>query len=137
MKMMLWVFDAYALITTMFAFIIFFPPIPLWLLALVGAITLSGISFMIWRMYFALGMRHFVVWMAVVFIMIIELIWAFALLPFGYLVSGLLLTWIWYMLQLLIRFHLSPQGIVWRKQAGFLTVNAVLFILVMYVARWV
>jgi len=59
----------------------------------------------------------------------VELAWAAQLLPFGYATVGALLTWIWYILQLLVRFHFSERGVDWKKQIPFLVGNIVLMIL--------
>jgi hypothetical protein len=137
MKMMLWVFDAYALLTTVAAFATFFPSIPLWLLYLAGGCILGSIAMMIWRMYFGSSWRQFLLWGILLVLVMTEVIWVMQLLPLGYLVASFLITWIWYMLQLFVRFHFTPQGIMWRRRAGFLGANAVLFAGVLYVARWV
>jgi len=68
---------------------------------------------------------------------IFELVWLVARLPLGNLVSGFLLVWLWYLLWILLRFNLSAQGIVWRKQAKFLILNLFIFIIfLIFVARW-
>lgn len=137
MKMMLWVFDAYALLTTIFALTVFFPQIPFWALHLIGAMVFACISFMIWRMYMRLSLPQAILWMALIGLLMSQIIWVFSLLPFGYLVSGFLITWIWYLMQLLVRFHFSQIGIVWKKQGVFLGTNALLFILVLWMVKWV
>jgi len=59
-------------------------------------------------------------------------------LPFGYLVFGGLFAWRWFFAQLFIRFYLSPQGIIWKKQITFLLSNLVLFILLLiFLVRWI
>ncbi len=137
MKMMLWVFDVYAMVTTFFALGVFFPEVPVWVFHLTTGIVLSAVSYMIWRMYYEAGIRELALWLLIVAIIMIECTWAMDLLPFGYLVSGLLVTWVWYILQLLLRFHIGPLDVVWRKQRWFLATNAVLFAATMYLARWV
>ena len=137
MKMMLWVFNGYALITTMFAFTLFFPRIPFWVLLLVAAVVVSFISSQIWRMYYAISWQRLLPWVLLVSMLMIECMWAVHLLPFGYLVSGFLATWMWYLVQLFIRFHFGPQGVIWEKQWRFLLANAVCFVAVLYLAQWV
>lgn len=57
--------------------------------------------------------------------------------PIGYLAAALLLVWWWYVLWLLIRFHLTPEGIVWKKQVPFLIINlVVLFLFIFFIIRW-
>lgn len=138
MRMMLWVFDAYAIVVTLFALTVFFPHIPFWILHLSGAIVFAGASHMIWRMYASAPLPQAAIWMAVVGLLLSELIWVFSVLPFGYLVSGFLVTWIWYLMQILIRFHFTTRGIEWKRQGVFLGVNVILFItLLVWIVRWV
>lgn len=71
------------------------------------------------------------------FILMIELLWVIQLLPMGYLVSGLILTWNWYVLWLLVRFSMSPEGIDWKKQVWFLSINAALFVsYLIFAVKW-
>lgn len=71
------------------------------------------------------------------FVLMMELLWVIQLLPMGYLVSGLVLIWCWYILWLLLRFNMSPEGIDWKKQLWFLEVNAVLFIsFLIFAVKW-
>lgn len=133
-----WSFDVFAIITTIFALSLFFPQIPFWLLSGVGAVIFSLISVMIWKMYFHLNMRQWLIWAFLIGFSMIELIWVIHFLPFGYLVSGFFLTWLWYILQLFTRFHFSPNGIVWKRQTWFLGVNFVIFVLLLlFFVRWV
>lgn len=136
--MLLWVFDAYALVTTIFAVSLFFPAWPFWLLALLAALIYGYISVMIWRMYYQLSLRAHWLWAWLMVFLTFELIWVIHLLSFGYLVSGFLVTWLWYLLQLFIRFHFGPKGVVWQKQRWFLLSNMILYALVLiFFVRWV
>ena len=131
-------FDAYALLATIYALSLFFMGIPFWLLTIVGGAVFGAISFMIWRMYFQLQSPQGIVWSFLIAFMMIELIWVMHFLPFGYLVSSFLVVWIWYIVQLLIRFHFNPRDIVWRKQILFLASNVILYVILMvFFARWV
>ena len=136
--MLLWVFDAYALGTTIFAVGLFFPGWPFWLLALVSALVYGYIAFMIWRMYYLLSLREHWLWVWLMIFLIFELVWVAHLLPVGYLVAGFLVTWLWYLLQLLTRFHFGPSGVLWQKQKWFLVGNAALYVLTLvFFVRWV
>src|SRR3989338_3707923 len=127
MRMMLWVFVAYSVLTLVYALGSFFPTLPFWLESLVGSAVVGIISLLIWQMYFAVDWRNLLLWSLIIALAVWETIWAQDFLPFGYLVLGALTTWVWYIMQLFLRFHLSRQGIVWRKQAYFLTINVVLY----------
>ncbi|MFA6492478.1 MAG: hypothetical protein WCW33_06655, partial [Candidatus Babeliales bacterium] len=129
--------DMYACITALFALYLYFPQVPFMIISITGGLVASLLAFMIWNLYFSVPIRSVLIWMVVLALGIIELMWVMQLLPFGYLAIGFLLSWIWYVVQLFIRFRLSPQGIVWRKQIGFLISNAVLYGLVLYVIKWI
>ncbi|HRH23327.1 MAG TPA: hypothetical protein PK295_01705 [Candidatus Magasanikbacteria bacterium] len=137
MRMMIHVFNMYAGCLALFAINIFFPGIPFIVVAVVGGIYAAIISLLIWKLYFKVPIREFTLPLLVVGLGVTELIWALHLMPFGYLAQGLLVVWIWYVLQLLIRFHRSPRGIIWKEQLVFLCTNALLFTGVLVFIRWV
>jgi len=135
---LIWTLNGYAMITTVFALGLFFPGIPFWILAVVGGILLGLISFMVWKMYSKLDFRKGLVWIFLMSFLIIELVWVMHLLPFGYLVSGFLVAWLWYILQLFMRFHFGPKGVIWKRQIWFIVSNAVLYsFLMIFFVRWV
>ena len=136
-RMMIHVFNMYAGCLALFAVNIFFPAVPFAAVAAVGGIYAAVISLLIWKLYFKVPIREFILPLLVVALGVTELIWALHLMPFGYLAQGLLVVWIWYILQLLIRFHRSPRGIIWKEQIAFLCTNVVLFIAVLAFIRWV
>jgi len=134
---MIWVFDVFAFWSSFFALNLFFPKIPFWLLSLGGSILTGYISLMIWQMYFAVPFKNLLLRLVVLSLVVWELTWVIQLLPLGYLVLGFLVTWAWYLSQLLIRFHISPKGIVWRRQISFLISNLVLyFLFLFFFVRW-
>ncbi len=134
----IWSFDVFAIMTTIFALDVFFPSIPFWFLTIVGGAVFSFASIMIWKMYFHLKRQQWLVWAFLIGLLMIELIWVMQFLPFGYLVTGFFLTWLWYVLQLLTRFHFGPNGVVWKRQFWFLSINLAIFvILLMFFVRWV
>lgn len=132
-----WVFVCASLLVASYAVSVLFPNVPVWVLfALVGAYT-STIAYAVWRLYYPLPMRRFFVWILIVAVMSMQLFWVLYVLPFGYIVLGFLCAWLWYVLVLLIRFHMSSEGIRWSKQRRFLLGNALLFILVLFLVRWI
>lgn len=158
--MMLWVFNVYALATFIFALKFFFPTgmfqlfwlkthVPLIAglipqgLSFVVLIVLAGIftgviSVIIWKMYYMAELKSFLIWGALVSLVTMELMWMIHLLPFDYAVLGFLLTWIWYVVQLFVRFHFSKKGINWKTQKHFLIINGLLFALfLIFFVRWV
>ena len=135
--MMLWVFNAYALLTAVYAIDMFFSNVSFWLLSILAASIFSYIAWMVWQMYYNIGFRRALIWIGAVWLLSFELIWLARMLPFAYTVLGLIVTWIWYIIQLYFRFHFSDAGIVWKKQRVFLITNAgLLFILLTFIVRW-
>lgn len=138
MKMMLLVFNAYAVLTVGYAISMFFQNFSFIIIAFLEALILALVSLLIWRQYFAVPVKALALWALIVGLVVFELVFVFQLLPFGYLALGALLAWLWFLLQLLVRFHLSPQGIIWKKQTTFLLTNLSLFILTLVLlVRWI
>lgn len=138
MLMMLWVFNSYAFATFGFALSIFFPSIPFWLISFFIGALIGYISIVVWKMYFNAPVQNFFLRAILVTLIIWEVMWVVHLLPLGYLVLGGLTIWLWYIMQLFIRFHLSKRGIIWKKQIVFLSSNLILYFLVLYLfVRWI
>lgn len=135
--MMVWVFNMYAWFTALFGLHLFYPELPLIVLATVAGLFAAFGAETIWSFYFKENMRKHALWMTVLGLIILESMWTIALLPLGYLALGLFLTWIWYLGQLFIRFHLSKGGIIWKKQRRFLAANVMLFSSILYIVRWI
>lgn len=135
---MFWVFNAFALSTALSAVGLFFPKIPSTLLFGLGGIAYAGCAWMIWRLYVVVTVRDHGVWIALFALLMAELLFAIHLLPFGYVVSGVLAAWLWYIAQLFARFHFGPQGIVWKRQQWFLLWNAAFYAAtLLFFVRWV
>lgn len=135
---MLWTFDAFAAATMLYAIAIFFPVVPFSLLAATSGIVYAGAAFMVWRLYANVSLRSQLPWILAFALIMIEFSWVIYRLPFGYFAAGALTTWIWYVAQLLARFHFSLSGINWKEQRWFLLGNAVAFaaVIALYI-RWV
>ncbi|MFA7245521.1 MAG: hypothetical protein WC070_05125 [Candidatus Magasanikbacteria bacterium] len=137
MMMMLYVFNVYAFLIGAYAINIYFPNFSFVILSCMAALYSAFGAYMIWSLYFKTELKKLVVWSIIFATVIFELMWVINLLPFGYLASGLLTIWIWYILQLFVRFHLNREDIVWKKQISFLLVNFILYILVLFLIRWI
>ncbi len=140
--MMIWVFNAYALFSYLFALgVLFQSEWPVWLeiFLVPGAGIIAGfLAGEIWKMYVHFETKTFLFWRVVTALFISEVFWSLRLLPFGYLVSGIVLTWLWYVLQMLVRFHFQPSGIIWKKQVPFLIASALVFLfLAVFFVRWI
>ncbi len=136
--MMLLVFDTYALVTALFAVYLFFPAIPFWFLALVGSLLMSASALFIWQLYGYQRSNQVALPLCIVALASAECIWAIHFLPFEYGTFGLILSWLWYLMQLFLRWHMSPADVVWQKQRWFLLINLAFMvsILIFYI-RWV
>lgn len=96
------------------------------------------ISIFLWREYGLAPAPHLPVAIGVLGLIVTELIYSAILVPpLGYLVSGFVFVWLWYVVWLMLRFALSPEGIEVPRQSWFLAVNASLLILfLIFVVRW-
>lgn len=131
-----WTFTVYAIFNGQFAGIIFFPAAPWWLMTFASSAFSALAALFIWREYEPLSKPTEYTWFLVTLVSMIELTWVLTMLPFDYFVSGFVSAWVWYLLQLFIRFHVSRQGILWQKHIRFLLTNAVAMILFfVFVAR--
>lgn len=90
-----------------------------------------------WFFYNKISGKKLLVWSLITLVLMLELSWALYLTPIGFLIFGFLLIWIWYLYWLLVRFHLTTEGIVWKKQIYFLISNLVLFLIFLFfVVKW-
>lgn len=136
--MMIWVFDAFALATLMYALEIFFQNVPFIILAILGIAMFFYATIVIWQEYFDLPINKLLAWSAVLNLGILEIFWVFHYLSLGYFVLGILSAWLWYLGMLLVRFNLTVQGITWKKQRWFLMLNFSLMILfLIFVVKWI
>lgn len=136
-KTMVSIFDIFAIATFGFALHMLMQ-IPFWMTTLISALLTSMYFVFIWRMYFSVSVKSFLLWTLLSSIIMIQLSYVLVTLPFGYQMSGLIFAWVAYMLQLILRFELSKQGLDLKKQLPFFVTNALMFVLtlVFYVA-WV
>lgn len=134
-----WSWNVFAVLAALFAFDVFFLG-AFWSLPLllIGSGVCAWVCIQIWQYYYAVKASQLTMWGVVVGVVMFELIWSIHLLPLDYMALGFLSAWIWYVLQLFVRFHLSGKGIDWKKQLVFLGANAVLFaFFLIYFVRWV
>ena len=106
-----------------------------WWVAL--ALLPTVIAWWWWREYGVGWNRTMAIWLCVLFILLLEFCGILMLWPIGFFAGGLLVVWYWYVLWLLIRFHLSADGIIWKKQYWFLAINAVaMLVFLVFGVRW-
>jgi hypothetical protein len=108
-----------------------------WFLIL-PVITLSvAVAVWWWHEYGLEIDRKFWIWTIAFALLLVEMSWVILLNPFGNFAQGLILTWIWYVLWLIIRFYLSKEGVDWHRQRWFLGFNLLLLILfLVFLVRW-
>ncbi len=140
--MMMWVFNAYAFFSCLFAIGVLFqsewPRGLEFVLVPAAGIVAALVAGEIWKMYVTGDKKVFLFWQLITGLFIAEIFWSIRLLPFGYMVSGVILTWLWYILQMLTRFHFQTPGIVWKKQFPFLITSGIIFFLMaIFYIRWI
>jgi hypothetical protein len=107
-----------------------------WVLFL-GAIAAAGVAMWWWIIYELPRARRFWISAAVLALIFLEFLFVIIIWPLGYLANGFLLTWVWYILFLLFRFYVSPEGLDWKKQKMFLIINGALMVLyIVFFVRW-
>ena len=103
----------------------------------IAAISIGVISVWWWNEYGVTLSRSIAVTVLMFMILMTELILIVMIWPLGFLANGLIIVWWWYIGWLLVRFHLSKDGIVWKKQKWFLLFNTLaMFIFLVLVVRW-
>lgn len=135
--MMLWVFNTYILLSTVFAINIYFPNFPFVVPALGGGLVVFLATLVIWKNYLLEKSRELFILAGLVALVLFELLWVLHYLSLGNFVLGALAAWIWYIVILLSRFNLMPENILWKKHFYFLIANGVLlFIFLFLIVRW-
>jgi len=108
-----------------------------WVWVILISLIVTAISGWWWWEYGVPRDKRFFIWLAVWFVMMVELSRGVMFLPMGFFASGFFLTWIWYCLWLFARFNFTKEGINWKKQRLFIISNLSLMILfLIFVARW-
>jgi len=119
-----------------FIFKVSFIPKFVWILF--TSVITSVMSIFWWQNYGLKLNKKMVSWGLVMFLIIFELSWVLSITPIGFLIFGLILVWLWYLLWLMVRFHLSHEGIIWKKQIPFLLTNLGLFLIfIIFVVQWI
>ena len=108
-----------------------------WFLVLPVVVVSTMVAVWWWYEYGLKLDRKFWMWTVMFALALVEMSWVILLNPFGNFAQGLILTWIWYILWLVIRFYLSKEGIDWKRQKWFLGFNLLLLILfLVFLVRW-
>lgn len=120
------------------ALLVFFPnPWLDWFIHPLVMIMAMIAAFLYWSLYFSPQDRGFVPPALLIGLIFWEASVVAHLTSFGYLVIGLFLAWLWYLAELLIRFHHDRRDIDWSHQLPFLVSNGILFIILAWLARYI
>jgi hypothetical protein len=123
-------------ISSLISFRIFYT-INNWVWLVTAVILATILSIWYWLEYGIKYNQLFLNWVIIFFILSMQFLWIIIQLPLGYLVNSVLLIWHWYILWLIARFNMSPEGIKWRKQSYFLIGNAIIFLIFLFfIVRW-
>lgn len=117
---------------------VFFPELPFWLLIILPALLSGFIAREGWHLYFDWPREKFRLALWITVLLFWEIVWSIHFLPIGYLIQGLVATWLWYLTYLLIRFNFSPESIIWKKQWRFVLINFLFLALILFFyVRWI
>lgn len=105
-------------------------------LELFGAIVSAFLAYWWWRAYGLEKNKRLLLSVVAVLVLVFELAWVVSRWPLGFMVSGLIIIWFWYICWLLIRFNLMPEGVDWKKQKFFIYSNIILFIIFVFLSKW-
>lgn len=90
-----------------------------------------------WQEYGLVYSKKFLFASLVIALCLAEVAYIIALWPLGYFASSFIVTWVWYLLWLFLRFFISNEGIDMERQRWFLIINAVLLLVFLFfVVRW-
>ncbi len=108
-----------------------------WLVFVSAAIFTTAVSAWWWSEYGIEFNKNFLYHLFSLLLSILEISYVIFLWPLGYMISGVLVAWIWYLVWLLFRFSLSKEGVDWARQKFVLAGNVLLMIsFLVFVARW-
>lgn len=119
------------------ALIVLFPNIQPLLVHTMTAVVISYGAYLAWTLYYDGQSHEFFVPTAVMFGLSFEISLVISMLSLGYLASAFMISWLWYIAQLFVRFHFGRRDIIWRKQRWFLIANTMLMVLFVYLVRFV
>lgn len=102
---------------------------------LLGVLVSYG-AYLAWSLYYDGSTIEFLIPAMVLFCLGFEMSLVISFLSIGYLAAGFIMSWLWYIAQLFIRFHFGKRDIIWRKQKWFLGINVALMIVFVYTLRF-
>lgn len=108
-----------------------------WYLLMPAVIAATGVSGWWWYEYNITINKRFYLWVAAIGLFVLEIGWVLYRWSLGYFASAFILTWLWYDIWLMARFHLLPVGIHWKKQISFFVINGILLAsYLLFIVKW-
>ncbi len=112
-------------------------PLGSWLWIIAGVLCSTLLAWWWWRRYEIFYPRRLFFWVLVFFLLFLEAAWVVMFWPLIFLSASIVLSTVWYLLWLIGRFHLSKEGVDWRRQAPlFVLTGLLLLIFLLFIARW-
>jgi hypothetical protein len=109
-------------------------PLTWWVPLVIGALAAATSAWWWWE--YELPLKKFFRPALVLGVVLSELSAVISFLPSGYFAAALLVTWLWYVLLLMLRFYQTNDGINWRKQGPFLGLSGLLVAGYLGLLRW-
>lgn len=110
---------------------------PLFTMVLFASLITLVTSILWWKNYGYNDKQALTLWTLIMGIFLFEFGYILLLWPIHFFFIGFLISWFWYVCWLIIRFHLSTEGIQWRRQIIFLLTNIVCMIIFLSVfIKW-
>lgn len=120
------------------AVLVFFPsPWLGWLVHPLIALLAMFATYLYWSLYFSPRDRAFILPVSVLGLIMFEASIVTRFTSFGYLAIGLILAWLSYLLQVFIRYHHDQRDIDWKHQRSLLITNSFLFVLFVWLIRYI
>ncbi|OGH64411.1 MAG: hypothetical protein A2821_02735 [Candidatus Magasanikbacteria bacterium RIFCSPHIGHO2_01_FULL_41_23] len=93
-------------------------------------------TYLLWTLYYNSSIREFFIPLAVIFLLAVEASIIASLGSAGYFIRAFGITLLWYVAQLFIRFHFGNRDIVWSRQKFFLFGIGIVFLVFMFLIRF-
>jgi hypothetical protein len=113
-------------------------PASSWFMLLVGVSGISTLAAGVaWWWYMRDALRSLVTASAVLMWCMIQVGFVVSFWPIGFLFSGVIMSWVWYIIWLTLRYYMSEDGIAWPRHGYFLFVHGIALLIVLCgIVRW-
>lgn len=103
-------------------------------LLLSASVTIG--TYLVWTLYYDSNLREFFIPLAVIFLLTSEASLIASLGSAGYFIRAFGIALLWYVMQLFIRFHFGNRDIMWPRQKFFLFGTGLVFVIFMFLIRF-